>query len=116
MTDHRGLNESSVTRSCTFLTLAPFLVVDFVYSTDSDEWWRSENTKKYYCMYRNLWTKVDHPAKYPRFARLSDVIMYTSTTGFTPWLKCKRITAGIESLVEVSKDATIRILFLILSE
>lgn len=81
----------------------PDEVYDFVYSADSDEWWKTENTKKYYCIYRNLWTKVHHPEKYPRFARLSDTIMYSSTTGFTPWLKSKRITTGVESLIEVSQ-------------
>jgi hypothetical protein len=79
-------------------------IYDIVYSEDSDENWKSVNTKKYYCMYRNLWTKIDHPVQYPQFARLSSVIMYSSTTGFLPWLRTRSTTVGVELLAEVSSS------------
>jgi hypothetical protein len=77
-------------------------IYDFVTSEDSEEDWKSENTKKYYCTYRNLWSKVDHPKDYPQFARLSDFILYSSTTGFLPWLVQRQTTVGVETLAEVS--------------
>jgi hypothetical protein len=79
-------------------------VFDFVNSEDSLEDWKSLNTKKYYCTYRNLWTKIDHPVDYPQFARLSNYIMYSSTSGFLPWLKTRATTVGVETLAEVSSS------------
>jgi hypothetical protein len=77
-------------------------IYDFVTSDDSAEDWKSLNTKKYYCTYRNLWSKIDHPHDYPQFARLSDFVMYSSTTGFLPWLVKRQTTVGVETLAEVS--------------
>jgi hypothetical protein len=81
--------------------IKPEDIYDFV-TEDSQEDWKSLNTKKYYCTYRNLWTKIDHPKDYPKFARLSNLIMYSSTTGFLPWLKTRQTTLGVETLAEVS--------------
>jgi hypothetical protein len=74
----------------------------FVDSVDSQEDWKTTNTKQYYCTYRNLWTKIDHPVDYPQLARLSSFIMYSSTSGFLPWLKTRQTTVGVETLAEVS--------------
>jgi hypothetical protein len=79
-------------------------IFDFVSSDDSQEFWKSPNTKKYYCTYRNLWTKIDHPTDYPQFARLSSYIMYSSTSGFLPWLTSRATTVGVETLAEVSSS------------
>jgi hypothetical protein len=51
-----------------------------------------------------LWTKIDHPNEYPQFARLSDFILYSSTTGFLPWLIGRQTTVGVETLAEVSSS------------
>jgi hypothetical protein len=83
--------------------IKPEDIYDFV-TEDSAEDWMSVNTKKYYCTYRNLWTKIDHAKDYPKFARLSNVIMYSSTTGFLPWLKTRQTTLGVETLAEVSSS------------
>jgi hypothetical protein len=80
-------------------------IYDFVTSDDSAEDWKSTNTKKYYCTYRNLWSKIDHPYDYPQFARLSDFILYSSTTGFLPWLIARQTTVGVETLAEVSSSS-----------
>jgi hypothetical protein len=79
-------------------------IFSFITSEDSAEDWKSTNTKKYYCTYRNLWTKIDHPQEYPQFARLSDYIMYSSTTGYLPWLIGRQTTVGVETLAEVSSS------------
>jgi hypothetical protein len=84
--------------------LDPKAIYDFITSDDSAEDWKSTNTKKYYCTYRNLWTKIDHPNEYPQFARLSDFILYSSTTGFLPWLIGRQTTVGVETLAEVSSS------------
>jgi hypothetical protein len=84
--------------------LDPTAIYDFVTSDDSAEDWKSTNTKKYYCTYRNLWSKIDHPQDYPQFARLSDFILYSSTTGFLPWRIGRQTTVGVETLAEVSSS------------
>jgi hypothetical protein len=84
--------------------LNPDDIYDFVTSDDSAEDWKSTNTKKYYCTYRNLWSKIDHPHEYPQFARLSGFILYSSTTGFLPWLIGRQTTVGVETLAEVSSS------------
>ena len=56
----------------------PEEIYDFIYSTDSDVWWQSQNTTKYYCIFRNLWTKKSHPREYPANARWGPVSLYSA--------------------------------------
>lgn len=58
--------------------IIPEEIYDFLYSTDSSVWWQSPNTTKYYCIFRNLWTKMHHPKEYPPNARWGPVVMYSA--------------------------------------
>lgn len=79
-------------------------IYDFTYSTDSDVWWQARNTTNYYCIFRNLWTKERHPNDYPKMAKWSDIMLYSSTKDFRPWLKNRATTLGIETLAEVCEE------------
>jgi hypothetical protein len=81
--------------------IIPEEIYDFLYSTDSTVWWQSTNATKYYCIFRNMWTKAHHPKEYPANARWGNVVMYSTTKQFRPWLKNRATTAGIETLAEV---------------
>ena len=58
--------------------IIPEEIYDFLYSTDSTVWWQSVNTTKYYCIFRNMWTKQHHPKEYPPNARWGPIIMYSA--------------------------------------
>jgi len=81
--------------------IKPEEIYDFTYSTDSDVWWRSENVTKYYCVFRNLWTSDRHPKDFPKAARWTNNVMYSTTKDWRPWLKNRATTLGIETIAEV---------------
>jgi hypothetical protein len=85
--------------------IIPEEIYDFVYSTDSDVWWRTTNATRYYCIFRSLWTKMEHPKEYPLAARWSDIVMYSTTKYYRPWLKNRATTLGIETIAEVSRQS-----------
>lgn len=62
---------------------------------------QAENTTKFYCTFRNLWTKERQPKKYPDpLARWSGPILWTHTTQFEPWRFGFPCTRGVEKLAE----------------
>jgi hypothetical protein len=81
--------------------IKPEDVYNFTYSTDSDVWWRTVNATKYYCVFRSHWTSEDHPNEYPRNARWSDVILYSTNKEYRPWLLNRATTLGVEKVAEV---------------
>ena len=81
--------------------IKPEELYDFVYSTDSDVWWRTQNETKYYCVFRNLWTSERHPKDYPGQARWTNNVLYSTTKDWRPWLKNRATTLGIETIAEV---------------
>jgi hypothetical protein len=85
--------------------IIPAEIYDFTYSTSSTQWWQSTNHTKYYCVFRNTWTIKNHPYEYPKAARWSNIMVYSSTKEYRPWLKNRATTLGIKTLVEVSKRA-----------
>jgi len=85
----------------------PAEIFDFVYSTDSDVWWQTPNTTKYFCVYRNLWEKEFHPKKYPKVARVSTPLIYSSTKQYHPWLKNRQTTYGVQNYVKVRIESVI---------
>ena len=94
---------SSVTADITVENdlIKPEEIYDLVYSADSKVWWRSQNATRYYCVFRNLWTKERHPKEYPKAARWSNIAMYSGTKEFRPWLKNRATTLGVEKIAEV---------------
>jgi hypothetical protein len=78
----------------------PEEVFDFEYSTDSDVYWTNQNVSKYYCIFRSLWTEENQPEKYPVSARWGDQIIHSGTKQFTPWLKNRVTTLGVEKVAE----------------
>jgi len=66
------------------------------------EYWRNENQKmRYYCTFRNLWTKQRHPVDYPTTqAMWSPELVYSGIQSNRPWRPDDSVTAGIEKLVE----------------
>lgn len=92
-----------------FLLLAAFWVgvkgageeEDVLTETVGTLFQQAENTTKYYCTFRNLWTKERQPKKYPeRQARWAGPILWTHTTQFEPWRFGYPVTRGIEKVVE----------------
>jgi len=81
--------------------IKPDEIYDFVYSTDSTVNWREQNVTKYYCVFRNLWTKERHPHDFPKAARWTNNALYSTTKDWRPWLKNRATTVGIETIVEV---------------
>lgn len=84
--------------------IKPEEIYDFVYSTDSDVWWRSQNVTKYYCVFRSLWTAERHPSDFPKAARWTNNVLYSTTKDWRPWLKNRTTTVGIETIAEVRFD------------
>jgi len=68
------------------------------------EYWRNEADRqqmRYYCTFRNLWTKQRHPVDYPTTqARWSPEIVYSGIESNQPWRLGDSVTVGIEKLVE----------------
>lgn len=81
--------------------IKPEEIYNFTYSTDSGVWWRTVNATKYYCIFRNHWTKERHPNEYPKLARWSDIIMYSTNKEYRPWLKNRAASLGVEKIAEV---------------
>lgn len=75
---------------------------EVTFTIDSNIWWRTENATWYYCIYRSLWTSGRHPAEYPADARWSDIVMYSALEEYTPWVKGRATTDGVEQIAEVS--------------
>lgn len=90
--------------------IKPEDVYNFTYSTDSDVWWRSVNATKYYCVFRSHWTSENQPNEYPRNARWSDILLYSTNKEYRPWLLNRATTLGVEKVAEVRlrcEDATV---------
>lgn len=74
---------------------------DILIDTQGTLFQNAPNTTKYYCTFRNLWTKQRHPKNYPDpLARWSGPIMWTHTTQFEPWRAQYPVTRGIEKVAE----------------
>jgi len=59
------------------------------------------NNTKYYCVYRSLWNKQNHPVDYPEKPRISPQVIFSHTKQYTPFLKNREANRGVEVLVEV---------------
>jgi Spondin_N len=81
--------------------IKPEDVYNFTYSTDSDVWWRSVNATRYYCVFRSHWTSENQPNEYPRNARWSDILLYSTNKEYRPWLLNRATTLGVEKVAEV---------------
>lgn len=74
---------------------------DFIYSVSSDIWYQTQNTTQYYCIFRSLWNNGRQPNDFPAVAKFSDIVSYTTSSAYRPWMEGQAVSVGVETLVEV---------------
>ena len=81
--------------------IKPEEVFDTVTLLDSNTWWLSENTTKYYCIFRGMWDDIRQPHDYPKLARWSTPALFSSNKEYMPWRLDRATTWGVEKVAEV---------------
>ena len=60
-----------------------------------------DGTLRYYCTFRGKWSKVRHPADFPRMSSWGAPVMISHSDGYRMWTGTEAATLGVESIAEV---------------
>jgi Spondin_N len=81
-------------------------IFDLDYARQSDvSVYQTENSTKYYCVFRSNWNPENHPAQYPELARWGNPLMFSHTNEYAPFIRKRAAQRGVEQIAEVSWKA-----------